>query len=152
MYIISACLVGQNCKYNGDNNCVDWVKEFIENHKCVLVCPESLGTLQTPRPPAERVGDRVLNIEGEDVTEQFIFGAEQSIVRMDKSSEILNSPVTMAILKANSPSCGCGMIYDGTFTGRLVKGDGIFTEMLKERNIRVITEKDEDLVKAGGKE
>lgn len=151
MYIISACLAGQNCKYNGENNTVEWVKEFMENNKCVLVCPEGLGNLPTPRPPAEIVGDKVIDAEGNDVTEAFQFGAEQAIARMKKSEGIMNDTVEMAILKANSPSCGCGYIYDGTFSGKRVKGDGIFAAMLREKNIKMITENDEKKVASGGK-
>ncbi|MEG1583596.1 MAG: DUF523 domain-containing protein [Anaerovorax sp.] len=150
MYIISACLAGQNCTYNGENNTVEWVKEFMEEHKCILVCPESLGNLPTPRPPAEIVGDQVIDAEGKNVTEAFQFGAIQALAKMKKSEEILNSTVEMAILKANSPSCGCGYIYDGTFTGKRVKGDGVFAAMLRERNIQMITENDEQKVTDGG--
>lgn len=147
MYIISACLAGRDCKYNGGNNETAWVKNLIGKKKCVLVCPEDAGNLPTPRPPAERKGERVVDKEGNDVTEAFIFGAEQSLVRAKKSSEILNDEIELAILKSNSPSCGCGTIYDGSFSKKLIKGDGVFTELLKKKGIRVITEKDEDEIK-----
>ncbi|WP_027398713.1 DUF523 domain-containing protein [Anaerovorax odorimutans] len=144
MYVISACLAGRKCRYNGGSNEIAWVKDLSEKSKCILVCPEEEGNLPTPRNPSERVGDKVLDKEGNDVTNAFILGSERTMLKINEFSEKENKEVKLAILKSNSPSCGCGMIYDGTFSGKLVKGDGLFVEMLKEKGIKIISEKDEE--------
>ena len=130
MYVVSGCLLGQNCKYNGGNNKNDDVIEFCKTHKYVVVCPESAGNLEKPRPPAEKVGNRILNQKGEDVTEAFLRGAEISFKTCMEIARIAGEPIEGAILKANSPSCGCGQIYDGTFSGTLASGNGVFAELL----------------------
>ena len=122
MYVVSGCLLGQNCKYNGGNNKNDDVIEFCKTHKYVVVCPESAGNLEKPRPPAEKVGNRILNQKGEDVTEAFLRGAEISFKTCMEIARIAGDPIEGAILKANSPSCGCGQIYDGTFSGMIPIG------------------------------
>jgi len=144
MILISACLIGVNCNYNGQNNALPSLDK-IPKH-IVPICPEQLGGLPTPRPPAEIIlGDgkdvlegnaKVITIKGDDVTENFIFGAEQvlKIAQVCKAKE--------AILKANSPSCGKGLIYDGSFKGKLKKGDGVTTALLEQNGIKVLTEKD----------
>ena len=142
MYIISGCLLGHDCKYNGGNNRNEDVIKFCEQHRHVVVCPERAGKLPTPRPPAERQGTRVVNIEGLDVTEAFINGARVSLKTCLQLADFAGEELEGAILKANSPSCGCGKIYDGTFSGTLVDGDGVFTEMLKKHGIQIITEKE----------
>ncbi|MDD6154743.1 MAG: DUF523 domain-containing protein [Eubacteriales bacterium] len=147
MFIISACLLGMDCKYNGGNNRNEAVIRFAETHSHVVVCPETAGGLERPRPPAERQGDRIVNKEGLDVTEYFRRGAELSLKKVLEESERSGEPIEGAILKANSPSCGSGMIYDGSFTGNKVPGDGCFTELLKARGIEVLTEK--NLVESG---
>jgi len=144
MYLISACLAGVNCRYDGGSKEVRWVKEFMEGKDCMLVCPEELGELPTPRPPAEQVGGKTLNRQGEDVTANFIRGAEKTLALAESRAAELGQKIELAILKANSPSCGNGKIYDGTFSGVLVDGDGILAAMLKERGIPVITEKQEE--------
>lgn len=142
MYIISACLLGSNCKYNGGNNHNKEVVAFCKNHKYVLVCPETSGGLKAPRPPAEIIGDRVVNKDGEDVTDLFLRGAQMAFnevkIAINESEEKLEG----AILKANSPSCGCGKIYDGSFTGKLIDGDGYFAKLLEKNGINVLTEKE----------
>ena len=142
MYIISGCLLGHNCKYSGGNNRSEEVIAFCQDHEYIVVCPESAGNLPTPRPPAEKVGNRIMNKEGEDVTEQFLKGAEISFKICMQMASLKNQPIEGAILKANSPSCVSGNIYDGTFSGRLVDGNGVFASMLKARGIEVITEKE----------
>lgn len=142
MYVVSGCLLGQNCKYNGGNNKNDDVIEFCKTHKYVVVCPESAGNLEKPRPPAEKVGNRILNQKGEDLTEAFLRGAEISFKTCMEIARIAGEPIEGAILKANSPSCGCGQIYDGTFSGALVPGNGVFAAMLIRRGIKVMTEKE----------
>ncbi|AEM79045.1 Uncharacterized conserved protein YbbK, DUF523 family [Thermoanaerobacter thermohydrosulfuricus] len=136
MYLVSACLAGVNCKYDGGNNEKEEIKRLVEEGKAILVCPEQLGGLPTPRLPSEIKGDKVFNIEGEEVTENFYRGAYETlkIAKMYKINE--------AIFKAKSPSCGCGEIYDGTFSGNLIDGNGITTRILKENGISVMTEHD----------
>lgn len=142
MYIISGCLLGHNCKYNGGNNRNEDVIRFCEEHEYLVVCPESAGNLPTPRPPAEKVGNRILNSEGEDVTEKFLKGAEISFKICMQMAAMKNEPIEGAILKANSPSCGFGKIYDGTFSGTLGDGNGVFASMLRAQGIEIITEKE----------
>lgn len=171
MYIVSACLLGANCKYNGGNNDNEAVKDFCEGHRVLVVCPETAGGLTAPRPPAEQVkvsgadadDVRILNSEGEDVTEYFLRGAEICFDKVmaacghsdqdgceesdgkgrDGCEDNDGAEVPeLAILKANSPSCGSGCIYDGTFTGTLTEGDGVFAAKLKEAGIKVLTEND----------
>lgn len=142
MYIVSGCLLGHDCKYNGGNNRNEEVIKFCETHRHVVVCPERAGKLPTPRPPAERRGQRIVNIEGTDVTEEFMNGARTSLNTCLQLADYADEKIEGAILKANSPSCGSGQIYDGTFTGTLTEGDGVFAEMLRKRGIQIITEKE----------
>lgn len=120
--------------------------EKFEGQELIPVCPEQLGGLSTPRPPAEIVGgdggdvlDRcasVITVQGEDKTREFLCGAHQTL-------EIAKSHnATAAVLKSNSPSCGCGLIYDGTFTGELVDGDGVTSALLRRQGIQVMTDAD----------
>ena len=140
MIIVSACLVGINCKYNGDNNDNDKVKEYLKDKEYIIICPEQLGGLTTPRNPSE-----IININGErkvftcdniDVTKNFINGAKESL----KIAKIYNCK--KALLKEGSPSCGCNLIYDGTFSGKKIPGQGITTTLFKENNIEVFSEKE----------
>ena len=142
MYIVSACLLGQNCKYNGGNNLNEEVVEFCRNHKYVTVCPESAGKLPAPRPPAEKIGDRIVDKEGKDVTDAFLRGADISLKTCMEMARISGEEIEGAILKANSPSCGVGQIYDGTFSGTLTEGNGVFAGMLRRLGIEIITEKE----------
>ncbi|MBR5230425.1 MAG: DUF523 domain-containing protein [Firmicutes bacterium] len=142
MYIISGCLLGHDCKYNGGNNRNEDVIKFCEDHRHVVVCPESAGKLPTPRPPAEIRGNRVIDKNGTDVTEAFIKGAQVSLKTCMQLANFAGEELEGAILKANSPSCGCGQVYDGTFSGTLVEGDGVFAAMLKKHGIDIITEKE----------
>lgn len=134
--LVSACLLGENCKYSGGNNLAEGLAEALAaaGFAIVPVCPECMGGLPTPRVPAERLGDRVLNKVGEDVTAQFMAGAQ---VALEKA---MAHGCKAAILKKNSPSCGCGTIYDGTFTGTLTAGDGVTAELLKEQNVSIYNE------------
>lgn len=142
MYIISGCLLGHNCKYDGGNNKNEDVIRFCEEHEYIVVCPESAGRLPTPRPPAEKVGNRILNCKGEDVTEEFLRGAEISYKMCMQMAAMKGEPIEGAILKANSPSCGYGRIYDGSFSGTLVDGNGVFAAMLHSQGVEIITEKE----------
>ena len=119
--MISACLLGVNCKYDGGNNRLpdETIGKLVSQYELIPVCPECYGGLTTPRTPSERLGDRVVSKTGVDVTAQFNKGAEAALYL----ARLFN--VKTAILKANSPSCGSGTIYDGTFTGTLAGGDGV---------------------------
>ncbi|MCX7709892.1 MAG: DUF523 domain-containing protein [Clostridia bacterium] len=146
MIVVSACLAGVKCRYDGKSTPNSEVQRLIEEGKAVTVCPEVLGGCCTPRPATEIAGGtgadvldgkrRVINNIGEDVTEQFVKGAEEVL----KIAE--TSGAKKAILKARSPSCGCGIIYDGTFTGKKIKGNGVTAELLLRNGIEVLTEED----------
>ena len=135
--MVSACLAGENCKYNGGNNRNGKVLQLMADNEVITVCPEQMGGLETPRNPSERVGDKVLSCKGKDVTAQFQKGAETALYLAK-----LNH-VSFAVFKANSPSCGKGTIYDGTFTGGKKPGNGMTTDLLQKNGIPVYTEDEE---------
>jgi uncharacterized protein YbbK (DUF523 family) len=133
MIIVSACLAGMNCNYKGKNCENETVAALVREGKAIPVCPEQLGGLTTPRAPAEIKNERIIiTKEGTDVTEAFLIGAKEVLKICQKYN------CKKAILKANSPSCGCGKIYDGNFNGSLVDGDGITAGLLIEHGIEVI--------------
>lgn len=132
--IVSACLLGVNCRYGGDNCKKEEVLKLGKEHNLIPVCPEQLGGLSTPRVPSERNGEYIVGKDGTDVTEAFKKGAEQALY----ISELYQCDT--AILKKNSPSCGYGMIYDGTFTGNKVMGNGVTAELLNNKGIRILNE------------
>lgn len=132
--LISACLLGENCKYSGGNNYCAAVEQLRERYELIPVCPEQDGGLPTPRIPSERLGDRVVNKAGEDVTSQFRAGAAVAL------ETALAHSCTTALLKERSPSCGCGEIYDGSFTGTVILGDGVTAELLKQHHIAILGE------------
>lgn len=140
MYIVSACLLGKNVKYNGGNNLTGPVVEFLKDKEYITVCPETAGGLPIPRVPSERLKDRVIARDGKDVTEEFRSGARRCFEEVLKRVGL--KEIEGAILKAKSPSCGSGTIYDGSFSGVTVPGDGVFTELLKSKGIWVMTELD----------
>jgi len=144
MIVISACLVGENCKYNGGNNECLHILDFFNKNKdeCILVCPER-DVFSTPRPTVEIISGRAVNIDGKDVTDGFIKGAELEWEKIKVAAK--GKKIEKAILKANSPSCGCETIYDGTFSGKLKAGDGFFSKLLKEKGIRVFTENNSEM-------
>lgn len=142
MVIISACLLGRNCKYNGGNNRNRAVEKFADGRSVIPVCPETEGGLTAPREPAERVGDRVMSRSGEDWTEYFRRGAQRAYRRASEQAETAGEILEEAVLKARSPSCGCGRIYDGTFSGTCTEGNGCFAELLIRHGIPVRTEED----------
>ena len=135
--LVSACLLGTDCKYNGGNNFNKKVSYLADRHTIIPVCPEKLGGLPIPRPPAEIKCGRVINKDGEDVTKAFITGAE-AVLKIAKKYDC-----KIAVLKANSPSCGSGKIYDGNFNKTLISGNGICAKMLIDNNIKVLTENDD---------
>ena len=134
--LISACLLGTNCKYNGGNNALPEEKlaALRERYRLIPVCPERDGGLPTPRLPSERLGERVRNRAGEDVTRAFRRGAELALETAKREG------CRMALLKERSPSCGSGKIYDGSFTGTVIPGDGITAELLRKNGIAVFGE------------
>lgn len=133
--LISECLCGVCCRYDGDHNRIECLEELKNVYNLVPVCPEVLGGLLTPRPPAERVGNRVLTRDCIDVTEQFKCGAALAL------ATAVDNNCRCALLKAKSPSCGYGELYDGTFTRTLVKGVGVTSELLLQHDIQIYTEK-----------
>lgn len=138
--LVSACLLGIDCKYNGKNNKNDKVIELLKDYDLIPVCPEIMGGLTTPRTPAEINGDEVITRDGKNVTKQYQKGAEETL----KIAELYNCQ--RAILKEKSPSCGCGRIYDGTFTGTLIDGDGITARLLKDHGIKITGETTLDIL------
>lgn len=136
MKIISACLLGINCKYDGGNNRNEKIISLLKNEILIPVCPEQLGGLPTPRTPCEIRNGKVYSIDGRDLTENFIKGAMEIL----KIVELFN--IKEAIFKDGSPSCGVNYIYDGSFEGIKVKGKGITTMLMEEEGIKVISEKD----------
>ncbi len=135
--IVSKCLAGVPCRYDGKDNLVPEIKALVERGEAVAVCPEVLGGLPTPRTPSELQSDgRVLSKQGEDATAQFTCGAARAMELCREHG------CTGAILKARSPSCGKGVIYDGSFTGARVPGSGVFAQMLLDAGIPVMTEED----------
>ena len=146
MILVSACLLGISCKYNGDNNESEQVRKYLKDKEFILVCPEQLGGMSTPRDPSEIIyldnddiiegKTRVINNNNLDVTKQFKKGALETL-------KIANMyGCKKAILKEGSPSCGSSFVYDGTFTGKKVNGSGVTTSLLRQNNIVVISEKD----------
>jgi len=145
--LISACLLGIKCAWDGkDIYQSEKAIELLNSEVLIPVCPEQLGGLKTPRAPQEIQGGtgedvldkkcKVLNSSGEDVTQEFITGAEEAL----KIAKLFH--IKEFIGKSKSPSCGCGRIYDGTFSQKLIAGDGVTTALLKRNSIRAITEKD----------
>ena len=134
--LISACLLGAECKYSGGSNALpeDTLAALKEKYELIPVCPECCGGLTTPRAPSERRGDKVVSKTGADVTEQFQKGAQTAL----HLAEMFGA--RLAIFKENSPSCGSGTIYDGTFTGTLTQGDGVTAALLKKHGITVVGE------------
>ena len=149
MIIVSACLLGENCKYSGGNNKSENVIKYLEDKEYILVCPEQLGGLSTPRNPSEIITygnkdgndvlsgcTKVLSNKGIDVTKNFIQGAEETL----KIAKEHNAKT--AILKAESPSCGYKKIYDGTFLGNKIQGMGVTAAILNKENIALLDEDD----------
>lgn len=134
--LVSACLAGVDCKYNGKNNKNDKIIELIKTKDVILVCPEQLGGLKTPRTPAEIKEGKVITKDDIDVTKEYQKGAEE-VLKLAKQFNIKK-----AILKSKSPSCGKNKIYDGTFTDTLIDGNGITTQLLKKHGIEVISQEE----------
>lgn len=142
--LVSACLLGLNCKYNGGNNYSSKLAACLPEHRFIPVCPEQLGGLCTPREPSEIQNGtgrevwqgkaEIWSRPGGDVTEAFKKGAAEAL----KLAKLYDCRV--AILKARSPSCGYGLIYDGSFSGRLIEGNGACAELLSDEGILILNE------------
>lgn len=148
MILVSACLIGENVRYDGDNSLNGKIRRLMDEGSALPVCPEVAGGLATPRNPAEIQGGdghdvlagsaRVIDTSGADVTKQFLKGAHDTLAIFKEYAP------TMVVLKENSPSCGSSNIYDGTFSGRKVPGTGVSTALLEQNGIKVISEKEFD--------
>lgn len=136
--VVSACLMGEDCKYNGLDNYNTALVEAIERTgtEVILVCPEMFGGLPCPREPAELVDGVVLDRTGKNVDDAFRRGAQRALDICEQAGG--PSEIALCILQDRSPSCGVGRVYDGTFSGTLVSGNGIFAELLLEHGYRVI--------------
>lgn len=135
-YLVSACLCGIACRYDGSGQEIKEITKLYELGQAVLICPECLGGLKTPRPPAEIIKGKVIDSNGKDLSAEFIKGAECVL------DIALKYGITTAILKERSPSCASTTIYDGTFSNKQISGQGITTQLLRKNNIKVISEED----------
>lgn len=136
--LISACLVGENCKYNGGNNLNPQIDTLLEKYDLIPFCPEMEGGLPTPRNPSEVKGESVFMDNGKDVTENFFKGAKKALMLC------LFLKIKIAVLKERSPSCGTHQIHDGSFSNKLIDGMGVTAKMLKENGIAVYSEDEID--------
>ena len=133
---VSACLLGENCKYNGGNNYNKKLVNFVKDHEVIAMCPEVLGGLLIPRPPAEIVNGLVRQKNGISVDNEFKKGAQKALNIIKKNK------IGLVILQSRSPSCGVNNVYDGSFTGKLIEGKGVFARILEENNIEDIDVED----------
>jgi len=131
MIVVSACLAGVPCRYDGTSKPCPKVAQMVKEGEAIAVCPEQMAGMPVPRPPAEQREGRFIDKNGVDLTVQAERGALQAL----KMAQL--AKCDKAILKSKSPSCGCGKVYDGTFTGTLIEGDGVFTRLLKQNGIQV---------------
>ena len=138
MLLVSKCLLGENCKYNGGNNRNEAVLAYLQDKPYIAVCPEYLGGLPIPREPSEIVGDRVVSRTGRDVTAEYRRGAERTLALAQKYG------CRAAWLKEKSPSCGTGTVHNGKFDGGLVEGYGITARLLRKNGIAVFGESQTD--------
>ena len=132
--LVSACLLGTPCRYDGRSKADTRIQALAEKYDLVPVCPEQLGGLPTPRVPSERRGERVITDDGRDVTAEYRRGAAAALALC------LQNGCKAAVLMEKSPSCGCGQVYDGTFSRRLIEGDGVTAELLKAHGVAVYGE------------
>ena len=136
--LISACLVGDNCKYNGGNNLNPQLEALLEKYELIPFCPEVEGGLTTPRNPSEIKGSRVVMDNDKDVTREFEWGARKALMLC------LYLKIKIAVLKEYSPSCGTHQVHDGSFSNKLVDGMGVTAKLLKENGIKVYSEDEID--------
>jgi uncharacterized protein YbbK (DUF523 family) len=138
--LVSACLLGVNCRYNGVPAPSPAVLALMERHTLIPVCPEQLGGLPTPREPSEHRAGRVVTKSGRDVTEEYGRGAQEAL----RLAQIFGC--RYAILKERSPSCGHGRIYDGSFSGVLIPGSGAAAALLEQNGVTVLGESELELL------
>ena len=131
---VSSCLLGINCKYNGKSNYNEDIIKLKEKYEIIPICPEVLGGLPTPRIPSEIINNKVINQEGTNVTLEYVTGANKALQILKENN------IKIAILKAKSPSCGKGEIYDGTFSHTIIEGNGITANLFLENDILVLNE------------
>ena len=134
-FAVSACLCGFPCRYDGKSKPDERIKALYEEGRALPVCPEKLGGLKTPRTPCEIINGRVISSDGEDRTNEYLLGSQKVLELCQKHG------IKKAILKQNSPSCGSTHIYDGTFSGTLIEGEGCLTALLRKNGIEVTGEK-----------
>ena len=129
---VSACLLGENCKYNGGNNFHEGLAEFLKSHEVISICPEVLGGLPIPRESAE-IADGIVKVKtGRSVDREFREGAKKAL------EIVLKEGAELVILQSRSPSCGVKEVYDGLFSGRKIKGEGVFAALCREHGIRTL--------------
>lgn len=136
MKLVSACLAGIKCRWDGEARPCQKVIELVKQGKAIPICPELLGGFSTPRAPAEQKGEKVFSKDGDEVTVSFEKGAKETL----RLAKLFGCDE--AILKNKSPSCGAGKIYDGNFSNSLIDGDGVTTKLLKGNGLKVISEDD----------
>ena len=134
--LVSACLLGENCKYNGGNNLNERVVRYVAGHRVIPVCPEMLSGLGAPRKPVELQGERVVTADGEDHTDAFRLGVERAL------AAIAGEQIDLAILQSRSPTCGVKMIYDGTFTRQKIPGQGLLARALRDMGVTLMDAED----------
>ena len=130
--LVSACILGDNCKYNGKSNRNQFAIDLMKNHEIIPICPEILAGMPTPRPCAEIVNGVVMDENGNDVHAEYISAVEMAL------SKIENLDIDLAVLQSRSPTCGVNQIYDGSFSGNLKTGMGLFAQALKQKGYTVI--------------
>ncbi len=135
-YIVSACLCGEKCRYDGKTSVSQKIKTLVDEKKAIMICPEVEGGLPTPRLPCEIKDNAVINTENQDKTENFLEGAQKVLQIAQKYN------IKKAILKEKSPSCGSSCIYDGTFTRTIIEGEGLTTKLLRKNGIEVISDEE----------
>lgn len=142
--LVSACLLGHPVRYDGKSVPVaqiDWLQQLQQEQRLVVICPEQVGGLPTPRDPAERQQDKIITVNGQDVTHQFHLGAQKALTLCQQHN------IKIALLKAKSPSCGNQKIYNGQFNNTLIDGMGVTAELLEQHGITVFSELNIDELK-----
>ena len=138
---VSACLLGEQCKYNGESNYRPELAELLKDHEVIQLCPEVTGGMSVPRPAAERRDDKVVTYIGRDVTREYKRGAKFCMEQIEENG------IELVILKARSPACGKDQIYDGSFTGKLVERDGVLAELVRSSGIPFYSDEETDAIR-----
>ena len=134
--LVSACLLGENCKYNGGNNYSSAVAEFVRGKEILPICPELMAGMGCPRTPIEIVDGVLMDRDGKNVDAAMRAAVEMAM------KQIFSKEIQCVVLQSRSPTCGVNQVYDGSFTGKLISGTGIFAQALKEAGYRVIDAED----------